>query len=231
MQRRLEPEFLDELPANDPDAMRSRRDLRRVNWFMGNARFVTKALRDNINQPTRILEIGAGDGHFTVEVARRLGSHWNGRIEVTLLDRQSLFDPRTASTLSKLNWHPTSLCCDLFEWVRSESGEQWDVIFCNLFLHHFKDEQLRLLFGHVAMHTKLFAACEPWRNRFAPSATGLLRLLGCNYVTRHDAKISVRAGFREKEISTLWPADSNYALQEYRAGLFSHIFVAKLRSG
>src|SRR4051794_13839798 len=105
MQRRLESELLDELPATDPDAMHSRRDLRRVNWFMGNARFVAKTLADNVGQPpAKVLEIGAGDGRFTLEVARRLGPRWKSRVEVALLDRQSLLDGQTAARLAALTW-------------------------------------------------------------------------------------------------------------------------------
>ena len=45
MTRRVEPELLDELPASDPRAVRSRQDLRRVNAWMGNARIMARALR------------------------------------------------------------------------------------------------------------------------------------------------------------------------------------------
>ena len=34
------PELLDHLPADEPEALRSRRDLRRVNWLMGNERWL-----------------------------------------------------------------------------------------------------------------------------------------------------------------------------------------------
>ncbi len=36
MTRRLHPELLDELPPEDPRALRSRRDLQRLNVWMGN---------------------------------------------------------------------------------------------------------------------------------------------------------------------------------------------------
>jgi hypothetical protein len=43
--RRVESELLDQLPANDPRAIRSRRDLTRVNAWMRNAACVASALR------------------------------------------------------------------------------------------------------------------------------------------------------------------------------------------
>ena len=42
--RTLEPEWLDELPADDPRAMRSRRDLLRINALMTNSTLVAREL-------------------------------------------------------------------------------------------------------------------------------------------------------------------------------------------
>ena len=59
----------------------------------------------------------------------------------------------------------------------------------------------------------------------------MLRLIGCNDVTRHAAKISVRAGFTENELSALWPSDSGWRLTERPAGQFTHCFVAQRVAG
>jgi hypothetical protein len=56
-------------------------------------------------------------------------------------------------------------------------------------------------------------------------------LIGCNAVTRHDAAASVRAGFAGRELSALWPARPGWRLREGRAGLFSHLFVARMERG
>jgi hypothetical protein len=46
-------------------------------------------------------------------------------------------------------------------------------------------------------------------------------------VTRHDATVSVRAGFSGDELSALWPDKKNWQLTEHRTGFFSHLFVAR----
>jgi hypothetical protein len=51
-------------------------------------------------------------------------------------------------------------------------------------------------------------------------------MLGCSEVAREDAIISVRAGFRGKELSELWPRQDHWELQEDAAKLFTHRFVA-----
>jgi hypothetical protein len=46
-------------------------------------------------------------------------------------------------------------------------------------------------------------------------------------VTRHDAAISVRAGFSGGELSSAWPVAPGWSLMERSAPPFSHLFVAR----
>src|SRR5919106_4196926 len=86
MQRRSNPELLDNLPADDPRAIQSRRDLQRVNTFMGHAGVVTRALRRPPAPMRFLVELGAGDGTLLLRVARRLGAQ--SGIRAVLVDRQ-----------------------------------------------------------------------------------------------------------------------------------------------
>jgi hypothetical protein len=56
----------------------------------------------------------------------------------------------------------------------------------------------------------------------------LLGLIGCNDVTRHDAVLSVHAGFRGTELSELWreAQPDGWTLRESAAGPFGHLFSA-----
>jgi hypothetical protein len=95
-----------------------------------------------------------------------------------------------------------------------------------LFLHHFSCERLQRLLALCANQTGLFVACEPRRSGLARTASQLLWVVGCNDVTRHDAVVSVRAGFNGSELSGLWPKCDPWQLHERPAMLFSHCFVA-----
>ena len=59
------------------------------------------------------------------------------------------------------------------------------------------------------------------------AAARMCGLIGCNSVTRHDAVVSVRAGFADRELSELWPTEGNWALTEQVLGWFSHFFLAR----
>jgi hypothetical protein len=61
----------------------------------------------------------------------------------------------------------------------------------------------------------------------ARAGVAMLWVIACNEVTRHDARLSVQAGFRGREISERWPRSPNWTVDERPAGLFSHLFVAR----
>ena len=102
-----------------------------------------------------------------------------------------------------------------------------EIAFVNLFLHHFNDVELKQLFAGIAPRCQAFVACEPRRSTFALFASRTVALLGCNDVTRHDAVASVRAGFDGDHLSRLWPDPVRWSMTERRAGMFSHLFVAR----
>jgi hypothetical protein len=116
---------------------------------------------------------------------------------------------------------------DIFQWMNDSATGNTDVILANLVLHHFSDAQLSALFSAAEKKTKVFIAVEPRRGGWSLFFADCLSLIGCGPVTCHDAPISVKAGFNRRELSALWPANGQWELLERRAGLFSHLFVAR----
>lgn len=233
--RTVRPEILDQLPPTDARAIRSRRDLQRVNRVMGSCAILSRAVRHALasaapqNAP-RLLEIGAGDGTLALRIATCLATSWPV-VELTLLDRQALVCEATGTAFAHLGWSLRPLTVDALEWARAPMQQQrscrWDVVLANLFLHHFDDAGLRELLAACAQRCNAFIACEPRRSPAALAGSRLLPALGVSADTRHDALVSVRAGFLGDELSRLWPASPTpWRLLERRAGLFNHLFVA-----
>jgi len=226
--RRLEPELLDQLPADDPRAIRSRRDLRRVNAWMLNASRMAGALIKQAGRetPRTMLDLGSGDGQFMLQVARRLAPHWPD-VTVTLQDRQNIVSSATREGFTALGWRVNTVSADVFEFLAQARSSPVDAVTANLFLHHFEDQSLARLLDHIAELARLVVACEPRRAKFVVRASRLLWVIGCNDVSVHDAVVSARAGFNDKELSALWPSRGQWDLQEHAAGLFTHCFVAR----
>jgi hypothetical protein len=224
--RRVEPEILDHLTADDPRAVRSRRDLVRINALMFQVPIMARLMRKHVRgKPLRILEIGAGDGTFMLAVARRLAKEWPA-VEVTLLDRVDLVSSGRRDDFGKLGWRADIVTADIFEWIGRAGHGRFDAIVANLFLHHFDDAGLGQLFSGLQRRAPVLLATEPRRGSFPLAAARLLWAIGANDVTLHDAAASVRAGFAGKELSALWPAGQGKPIEERRGGLFTHVFVA-----
>lgn len=224
-ERSLVPEILDGLAADDARAIRSRRDLARINALMFQAPIMASLMRKFLARPPgRILEIGAGDGTFMLKVARRMARDWR-QVELTMLDRIGLATPKLAADFAGLGWTIETITADVFDWAERADGRAFDAITVNLFLHHFNDAALLRLFSLLRPKAPLILATEPLRAGFALVAARLLPAIGVNDATRHDAVESVRAGFRGHELSDLWAAAGGNPLEERRAGPFSHVFV------
>ena len=119
MHREVESEILDELSGDDPRAIRSRRDLRMINFLMGNERWIRRQEFEG-----GIVELGAGSGDLTIKL-REKG-------KVIGLDLQ------TAPPGLEDEW----ISGDLFETLGEAEG---NTVVANLILHHFQDDALREL--------------------------------------------------------------------------------------
>jgi len=226
MQRIVEKELLDELPADDVRAVRSRRDLRRINGLMGHTRIFAR-LWKRAGVPANVesvVELGAGDGTFCLAVVRRL-SRWRRIRRVVLVDRRPCVGLEARTGFERLGCRLEVFQADVFQWLKDAPDAS--VVIANLFLHHFSEREIEIIFRSLAGRAPFVLAVEPRRTSFSLACSRLLGLIGCNAVTRHDAVASVRAGFNRKELSTLWPPDSGWQIEERPVGLFSHALVAR----
>lgn len=228
LSRRVEPELLDGLSAEDPRARRSRGDLQRIHRAMATLPIVERALDRGTSGfvPSTLLELGAGDGSLMLGLARKRAARWPN-VHVTLLDRLNLVAPETLEGIREAGWTPTVVEMDVFDWLARRDDPRWDVVLANLFVHHFAPGELQRLFAGIAARTCVFLCCEPRRSAFALAGSHMVGLLGAGPVTRQDAVSSVHAGFRAQELSSLWPDVQDWAMSESSAGLFSHCFLAQ----
>jgi hypothetical protein len=177
-------------------------------------------------QPKSILELGAGDGSLLLRLAAAVGPRWHG-VKLTLLDRQHIVSAETVESYRRHGWEVSTVCEDVLKWARQTVHEQYDLTVATLFLHHFKDSELRELLRGVVSQSRAFIAIEPRREMLAKVGSRLIGLLGTNAVTREDAVKSVDAGFTGAEITAAWRAsDATWWTQEFRVLPFSHGFIA-----
>jgi hypothetical protein len=184
--RVVSPEILDHLAWDDPEAVRARRDLRFINWVMGNERWICRAVTSRPGIAARgIVELGAGDGTLAAKLARLLPE-----AAVTAWD----LAPRPAGLEARVAWRQEDISM-------AETVGSGGILVANLFLHHFEADVLRALGARCGAFDML-VLCEPDRCRRAEwLSLGLWPWIG--RVTRHDMPVSIRAGFAVGELPAL----------------------------
>jgi hypothetical protein len=180
----------------------------------------------NEKSPVRVVEIGSGEGALACKIFKKWGEVPNGSC-IDFVDKAACLSNQVKHDLEELGWSVTQFEEDIFRWGE-ESSDTYDLCFASLFLHHFEETELMLLFQYLSQKVKRFFCVEPRRDRFGLLGAAGLRLLRCDPVTLHDANVSVRAGFYGKELSSIWSQchSSKWLLEERRAGMFSHFFSA-----
>lgn len=185
MRRILQPELLDSLAPDHPDAQRNRRDLRLTNAIMRNHAWMARTVAQHLRPGETALEVGAGTGELGLALHRR----------GVAIDGLDLW-PRPADWPSGSQWHQADL--------REFAGwNRYGVILGNLIFHQFADAELGAL-GQKLGAARVVLACEPTRRRSSQVAyRAIAPLLGANRVTLHDAHVSIEAGFRDQELPRL----------------------------
>ncbi len=224
----LGPDLLDRLPAEDPRAIRSRRDLKRINTTMLQRGIMARTLARSFPdaKPRSLLDLGTGDGTFLLSAARKLGPKWSG-VHAVLLDRVSIISDDTREAFNALGWRVDVVADDVFSYLQSPRSSLYDVVTANLFIHHFPEPELKRLLALVARSSRAFIACEPRRSWLGVIGSRMLWALGCSSLTIRDSIVGVRAGFTGAEVSSAWPSDTSWLLDEYASGLYSHCFIAR----
>lgn len=190
MQRLVEPEIIDQLPADHPDVIRSRRDLKMINFLMGNERWITRNLRPFPDALARgVIEIGAGEGTLLKKLACRYPDTPLAGCDLA---------PRPADLPAAIEWHQQ----DVFECLADQSA---GVLAANLFLHHFEDEELPR-FTPLLQSFDIICVNEPYRTaQTITDAKIIMPLVG--RATKHDMPASIRAGFLHGEMPRLLGLD------------------------
>ena len=216
MSRQLQPELLDSLAADHPDARHSRRDLRLINAIMGNQRWLARTLARFLPAGGRILEIGAGTG----ELGRRLAA---AGLPADGLD----FAPRPPDWPPACDWHRADL-------LTFGGYDRYDAVVGNLIFHHLSNDELSVLGRTLRDSMRVIIACEPARSRLSQRLFACLApLFLANHVTLHDAPISIAAGFRRDELPRLLglnPAEWDCQCATTLLGAYQMVAVRRARA-
>jgi SAM-dependent methyltransferase len=187
-QRATEPERLD-LGVPDDEAIRSLRDLRRVNRWLGGRRSLLQAVRPFLTEGSRLLDVGCGSADLPAEVlaAGPAGVVAVG-IDIKLLHLQQAPSTvrRAVADVHALPFPPAS----------------FDVVTASLFLHHFDAADVACVLGRLFRLARralvvndLHRALVPW-----VFARSVFPFAFESRVSVDDGLLSIRRAFRPHEL-------------------------------
>ncbi|MEM8549241.1 MAG: hypothetical protein AAGF10_00475 [Verrucomicrobiota bacterium] len=194
-ERVIKPEILDSLPQGHPDAEKNRRDIYLLGRLSGNYARAASLLLEHQRPGDRILEIGAGGGELGQVISKQLKGIPES-IDYTGLDLWT----RPDDWPQQWGWSQA----DLLDYA---GYGDYNVLIGNFILHQFEDAPLRALFERIRHSFRLMIFCETARHPWHLWQLRLAYLLGINYVTRHDGKVSIEAGFKPGELAPLLGLD------------------------
>ena len=218
LQRKLTPEILDSLPQGHPDAEHNRRDLRLFNAFMGNFGWLRKELSKQAKSGQGVLELGSGDGGFALSTLKKLPEFAN--TPYSGLDLWS----RPDAWPSQWNWLQEDI-------IDTAAYALHPTVIGNMILHQFEDATLAQIGKQLNKHAHVLIFNETARSRMSLTLLPLTRLLGTNYVSNHDAKVSVESGFTSDELPKLLGLDEkHWTWETHTTSLGAYRYVA-VKSG
>jgi ubiquinone/menaquinone biosynthesis C-methylase UbiE len=201
MERILTAELLDEDRGTPAEIAASLDDLWRINRWLGGVRSNLRMLERVFDRAgsgrLSILDVGTGDARLAARLASALGRR-KLRAEFVALDRRH-------SHLR--NSHPRRLslplvAADVAQLPFRENSFQ--VVMCNLFLHHFSGERAQELLRQMARVASVALIVNDLERNWLPYL--FIRVaypFARSRITRYDGPASVRQAYTEEELCQL----------------------------
>ena len=186
--RATEPEELD-LGVSETEAIKSLRDIRRVNRWLGGRRSLLGAIEPYLTEGGRILDVGCGSADLPAEVvARSAGRVTAVGVDVKLVHLQQapVSVQRVVADVRALPFAPRS----------------FDVVSASLFLHHFDGPEVAIILGTLFRLARRALVVNDLHRALVPWLFGrsVFPLVFESRVSVDDGLLSIRRAFRPDEL-------------------------------
>ena len=194
-------EWLDDDLGTPEEIRQSFEDLWRINRWLGGVsgclHLLDRYFARRGSRHTRILDVGAGDSRMAAYLQAEL-TRRDRSAEIVALDRR-LTHLRNRNRYQRML---PRVAADVYHLPFAE--QSFNVVICNLFLHHFsEDETVKLLrrFAGIASEAVLVNDLE--RNLLPYVFIRLAWPFARSRITRHDGAASVRQAYTKDELTAL----------------------------
>jgi len=194
MKRVVTPELLDDDLGTAEEVRDSLLDLRGINRNFGGfasiRRLIERVAQRYQKNSLAVLDVAGGTGDVVLTVAQDLTA--KVQLRAAILDRALTHMNGTREKFSRIAGDALSL---------PFASASFDVVSCNLFLHHLEPEQVVVFFNEALRVARLAViASDLRRNRLHWIAAHIGKLKYRSRLTRHDAPVSIRRAYTIAEV-------------------------------
>ena len=205
--RSEETELMDDLQLSNDDLRRNLDELETINYWLGGHKVVLQALQKlqpelrKLKRPVTIADVGCGGGDMLREIAK--WAKKNGlETELTGVDANAFmlhYAAPKCQQFSNIQFQQADIFSPEFK------QQQFDILTCSLFCHHFSDEPLTQLIKQLYQQAKVAVIINDLeRHPLAYySIKTLTWLFSKSYLVKNDAPLSVLRAFRKKELEAI----------------------------
>lgn len=206
-------ELLDQPGIPAKDIQRNLYELSVINQKLGGHAVTIQGFYHLTDKPAQInvCEVGCGGGDNLKAIEKKAKNHYPG-LSFTGID----INEDCINVAENIKWEkPIRFLVSDYKKVHFDSKP--DIIFCSLFCHHFKEDELIEMFRWMSENSVLgFFINDLHRHVFAFYSIRILTsLFSKSYLVKNDAPLSVLRGFKKKELCALLDKAgiSNYTIR------------------
>jgi len=196
LKRSYKPEIMDDFSIQDERIEKALKELIIINKFLGGSSGTKAGLKKVLKQISikpglKILDIGSGTSDVLLSSFKN-----KNNVKIFSLDKNK----RTCNYVKENIGQLEIICGDAFQ--LPFKGKKFDILHTSLFLHHFKEEEIRILLINFIRSARYTLIINDLRR-------SVLALAGIKILTsifsksefvKNDGPLSVRRGFIKSEL-------------------------------
>lgn len=198
--RSSEQEIMDDLAISGEVVDQTLRELNTINRTLGGNQISISAFKKLVgtNKQVSLADLGCGGGDIMMDMAKWCQKKGIKSEFVGIDANQNIVNYAIQHTASfpEIGYQAINIFSDEFK------NQQFDIIHCCLFVHHFSSDQLVGLFARLKAQARMGVIINDLhRHSLAYHSISLLtRLFSKSEMVRNDASVSVARGFKRKEL-------------------------------
>lgn len=199
MQRSYALEIMDDFSIEDERIDKALNELKLINKYLGGIATSAAGLKrfagqNHLSSHLNVLDVGSGASDVVIALRRK-----NKKIKITALDLN-----KRACEFLRINSDEIAVVCGDVNSLPFKYG-QFDIVHTSLFLHHFKEEEIKNILKNLILISRTGLIINDLR-RSIPALAGIKLLtyfFSKSKMVKNDAPLSVRRGFTKKELRNI----------------------------